>query len=38
MDDEKEIPTRQAAEYAKKIEAGFHEVSAKENIGITEMF
>ena len=38
MDDEKEVPTRQGAEYAKKVECSFFEVSAKENISIMEMF
>ena len=38
MVDSQEVSTMQGAEYAKKIEGSFFEVSAKDNIGVMELF
>ena len=38
MDENKQVPTREGAEYAKEIEAKFFEVSAKDDIGINDLF
>ena len=36
--DNVEVSAEQGAEYAKQIGSFFHEVSAKENIGMSELF
>ena len=38
MTDQVEVQFHQGVEYGKKIGSSFTEVSAKENIGITELF
>ena len=38
LDDEKVVGFNKGAEYAKQIGASFHEVSAKDNVGIIELF
>ena len=36
--DEQEVSAQMGTEFAKQINANFHEVSAKENLGVFELF